>query len=291
MGCLPPAEKSLGSTGRGCSKTTILKSGFGGAVDYVTILVTDVDKVRMITLNRPERRNAMTPEMQQELIVAMEEAAASDCGVVVFAGAGEAFCAGLDLSSLQRMNDKSAAEFTADAERIAKLFRTLYELPKPTIAAVHGAAVAGGAGPGAMGGFTLAVPGAKFGYTEVKIGFVPAVVSAFLVLQIGEKAARDLLLTGRLFTSEEAQRLGLVNEVVPPEQPAGRKLELVALLKGNSPEALAATKRLLRTQNKVWLDTAVAEALAANAEARETHDFREGVAAFLEKRKPVWGKG
>jgi methylglutaconyl-CoA hydratase len=260
-------------------------------VDYVTILVTDVDKVRMITLNRPERRNAMTPEMQRELIVAMEEAAASDCSVVVFAGAGEAFCAGLDLSSLQGMNDKSAAEFTADAERIAKLFRTLYELPKPTIAAVHGPAVAGGTGLATMCDFTLAVPGAKFGYTEVKIGFVPAVVSAFLVLQIGEKAARDLLLTGRLFTSEEAERLGLVNEVVPSEELAARTLELVALLKANSPEALAATKRLLRTQNKAWLDTAIAEALAANAEARKTHDFREGVAAFLEKRKPVWEKG
>jgi methylglutaconyl-CoA hydratase len=138
--------------------------------------------------------------------------------------------------------------------------------------------------------FTLAVPEAKFGYTEVRIGFVPAVVSAFLVLQIGEKAARDLLLTGRLFTSEEAQRLGLVNEVVPQEKLAARTLELAELLKANSPEALAATKRLLRAQNKAWLDSAIAEALAANAEARTTHDFREGVAAFLEKRKPVWGK-
>jgi methylglutaconyl-CoA hydratase len=260
-------------------------------VGYVTILVTDVDGVRMITLNRPERRNAMTPEMQQELIVAMEEAAASDCSVVVFAGAGEAFCAGLDLTSLQGMNDKSAAEFTADAERIAKMFRTLYELPKPTIAVVHGAAVAGGTGLATMCDFTLAAPGVKFGYTEVKIGFVPAVVSAFLVLQIGEKAARDLLLTGRLFTSEEAERLGLVNEVVPPEQLTARTLELVGLLRANSPEALSATKRLLSAQNKIWLDKAIAEALAANAEARETHDFREGVAAFLEKRKPVWGTG
>jgi methylglutaconyl-CoA hydratase len=245
----------------------------------------------MVTLNRPERRNAMTPEMQEELIRAMEEAAASDCSVVVFAGAGEAFCAGLDLSALQRMNDKSPAEHTADAERIARLFRTLYDLPKPTVAAVHGAAIAGGTGLATMCDFTLAVPGAKFGYTEVRIGFVPAVVSAFLVLQIGEKAARDLLLTGRLFTSEEALRLGLVNEVVQPEQLAARTLELVGMLKVNSPEALAATKRLLRAQNKVWLDGAIAEALAANAEARATHDFKEGVAAFLEKRKPVWGKG
>jgi methylglutaconyl-CoA hydratase len=259
-------------------------------MDYKTILVVEEEGVRRITLNRPERRNAMTPEMQAELIAAMEEAAASDCRVVVFAGAGEAFCAGLDLSALLGMNDKSTAEHTADAERVARLFRTLYELPKPTIAMVHGPAVAGGTGLATMCDFTLAVPGAKFGYTEVRIGFVPAVVSAFLVLQIGEKQARDLLLTARLFTSEEALRLGLVSEVVEAERLEARAQELVGVLKGNSPEALAATKRLLRAQNKAWLDAAIAEALAANAEARATHDFREGVAAFLEKRKPVWGK-
>jgi len=259
-------------------------------MSYTAILVGEEDGVRRITLNRPGRRNAMTPEMQVELVGAMEEAAASDCRVVVFAGAGEAFCAGLDLSALQRMNDKSAAEHTADAARVARLFRTLHELPKPTIAVVHGAALAGGTGLATICDFTLAVLGAKFGYTEVRIGFVPAVVSAFLVLQIGEKQARELLLTGRLFTSEEALRLGLVNEVVEAERLEGRALELVGVLKANSPEALSATKRLLAAQNKDWLDAALAEALAANAEARGTHDFREGVAAFLEKRKPVWGK-
>ena len=256
----------------------------------ISLIVVEEDGVRRITLNRPERRNAMTPEMQEELMLAMEDAAASDCRVVVFAGAGEAFCAGLDLSALQGMNDKSAAEHTADAERIARLFRALYELPKPTIAVVHGAAIAGGTGLATMCDFTLAAPGARFGYTEVRIGFVPAVVSAFLVLQIGEKQARDLLLTARLFTSEEALQLGLVNEVVEAERLEARTLELVAVLKGNSPEALVATKRLLAAQNKAWLDSAITEALAANAVARGTHDFREGVAAFLEKRKPVWGK-
>jgi methylglutaconyl-CoA hydratase len=257
-------------------------------VSYSTILVTDVDGVRRITLNRPERRNAMTPEMVDELIAAMEEAAKNDCRVVVFAGAGESFCAGLDLSALQAMNEKTAMEHTADAQRIARLFRTLYELPKPTIAVVQGAAIAGGTGLATMCDFTLAAPGAKFGYTEVRIGFVPAVVSAFLVLQIGEKQARDLLLTARLFTSEEALGLGLVNEVVEAERLEARALELVAALKANSPEAQAATKRLLTSQNKAWLDDAIAYALEANAEARATHDFREGVAAFLEKRKPVW---
>src|SRR3984957_7105410 len=249
MGCWRRVPRSLANMGFMCSKESrterlVIHSG-GLILSYVTLLVTEDDGVRTITLNRPERRNAMTPEMQDELIAAMDEAVASDCRVVVFAGAGEGFCAGLDLSALQRMNDKSAAEHTADAERVARLFRTLYELPKPTIAMVHGAAVAGGTGLATMCDFTLAVPGAKFGYTEVRIGFVPAVVSAFLVLQIGEKQARDLLLTGRLFTSEEALRFGLVNEVVEAERLEARMLEMVTVLRANSPEAQAATKRLL----------------------------------------------
>ena len=255
---------------------------------YVTILVTEEDGVRTVLLNRPERRNAMTPEMQEELIAAMEDAAVSDCRAVVFAGAGEAFCAGLDLSVLQGMNHRSAEEYTADAARVARLFRTLYELPKPTIAVVQGAAIAGGTGLATMCDFTLAGPGAKFGYTEVRIGFLPALVSVFLVLQVGEKRARDLLLTGRFFSGEEAVQMGLANEVVQSERLAARALELAGTLKANSSESIAATKRLLAAQNKDWLDGAISRALAANAKARETHDFREGVASFLEKRRPVW---
>jgi methylglutaconyl-CoA hydratase len=242
-------------------------------------------------LNRPERRNAMTPEMQEELIAAMYEAASGHCRVVVFAGAGEAFCSGLDLSALREMMDKGAAEYRADAERIARLFRTLYELPKPTIAAVHGAAIAGGTGLATICDFTLAVPAAKFGYTEVRIGFVPAVVSAYLALQIGDKRSRALLLTGRLFDAAEAHRLGLVSEIVSPEELAERVRSLAALLAANSPSSLAATKRLMSAQNKAWLDAAIAEALDANAHARETADFREGVTAFLEKRRPQWNTG
>ncbi len=233
----------------------------------------------------------MTPEMQEELIAAMYEAASGHCRVVVFAGAGEAFCSGLDLSALREMMDKGAAEYRADAERIARLFRTLYELPKPTIAAVHGAAIAGGTGLATICDFTLAVPAAKFGYTEVRIGFVPAVVSAYLALQIGDKRSRALLLTGRLFDAAEAHRLGLVSEIVSPEELAERVRSLAALLAANSPSSLAATKRLMSAQNKAWLDAAIAEALDANAHARETADFREGVTAFLEKRRPQWNTG
>jgi methylglutaconyl-CoA hydratase len=259
-------------------------------LSYSTILVAEYSSVRKITLNRPERRNAMTPEMQMELIAAMEEAAASDCRVVVLAGAGEAFCSGLDLTAMQAMQGKEAAEHRADAERIARLLRTLYELPKPTIAAVHGPAIAGGTGLAMVCDFTLAVPAAKFGFTEVRIGFVPALVSAFLALQIGDKRSRDLLLTGRLFDASEAYMLGLVNEVAAPEDLTARVQALAEVLAANSPQSLGATKRLLAAQNKAWLDTAIAEAMEANAQARETADFQEGVSAFLEKRKPVWDK-
>jgi methylglutaconyl-CoA hydratase len=257
-------------------------------VSYKTILIADEDQVRTITLNRPERRNAMTPEMQEELIAAMEGAAAGNCRVVVFKGAGEAFCSGLDLAALQAMNSKTASGHEEDAKRIAKLFRTLYELPRPTIAAVHGAAIAGGTGLATICDFTLAVPTAKLGFTEVRIGFVPAVVSAFLALQIGDKLARDLLLTGRLFDAAEAHRLGLVNELVAAESLAERVRALAGTLAANSAESLAATKRLLAAQNKAWLDAAIALAMEASAQARETADFHEGTAAFLEKRKPVW---
>jgi len=257
-------------------------------LSYTTILVAEDRSVRTITLNRPERRNAMTPEMQAELIAALDDASASDCRVVVLAGAGEAFCSGLDLTALQGMQDRSASEYRADAERIAKLFRTLYELPKPTIAVVHGAAIAGGTGLAMICDFTLAVPAAKFGYTEVRIGFVPALVSAYLALQIGDKRSRDLLLTGRLFNGAEGYQLGLVNEVVAPEDLSARVQALSEVLRANSPQSLAATKRLLAAQNRAWLDAAIAEAMEANARARETADFQEGLASFLEKRKPVW---
>jgi methylglutaconyl-CoA hydratase len=257
-------------------------------VSYKTILIDDSPPIRTITLNRPERRNAMTSEMQMELIEAFEETAAGDWRVLILTGAGEAFCSGLDLSELQKMQNKSGADHRTDAERIARLFIALHDLPVPTIAAVHGPAIAGGTGLAMNCDFTLVTPASKFGFTEVRIGFVPALVSAFLSLQVGEKRARDLLLTGRLFDAAEAHRLGLVNEVVTHGELMTRAQTLAETLLANSPESLKATKQLLSVQNRAWLDAAVNAALEANAASRETSDFREGVAAFLEKRKPDW---
>jgi methylglutaconyl-CoA hydratase len=259
-------------------------------VSYRTILIDDNPPIRTITLNRPERRNAMTQEMQTELIGVLEETAKANYRVLILTGAGEAFCSGLDLSELQAMQNKTAAEHRTDAERIARLFLALYELPIPTIAAVHGPAIAGGTGLAMVCDFTLATPASKFGFTEVRIGFVPALVSAFLSLQVGEKRCRDLLLTGRLFDAPEAHQVGLVNEVVPHGELMTRAQALAGLLLANSPQSLTATKRLLVVQHREWLDAAIDAALEANALSRETADFREGITAFLEKRKPHWKK-
>ena len=253
------------------------------------LLTTEISGIRTLTLNRPERRNALTPQLQNELIAALDLAAASSTTrLLILTGAGESFCAGLDLSALQAMQGKTAFELEDDAHRISRMFRTLYELPIPTIAVVNGHAIAGGTGLATLCDFTLAVPTARFGYTEVKIGFVPALVSAYLTLQIGEKRTRDLLLTGRLFTATEAHGLGLVTEVVPAEDLGPRTQSLARTLLANSPSSLRATKNLLSNQNRMWLDAAIAAAMVVNATARETPDFKEGIAAFLEKRPPVW---
>jgi methylglutaconyl-CoA hydratase len=259
-------------------------------LDYKSILVADKGPIRNIMLNRPDRRNAWTPEMQMELIAAFEDAAASNCRVLVLSGAGTAFCSGLDLSVLATLQNETPQEHRADAERVARLFLALYEMPMPTIAAVHGAAIAGGSGLAFIPDFTIATPLAKFGFTEVRIGFVPALVSAFLALQVGDKQARDLLLSGRIFSAERAHRLGLVTEIVTQRDLPQHVDALANLLVSSSPRSLATVKRLMAAQHKAWLEAAILAAIEANIEARGTPDFREGVSAFLEKRKPVWPK-
>lgn len=250
--------------------------------------VDDAGAVRTITLDRPERRNALTPELQDLVTAALEGAEAAGARVVLLAGEGEAFCAGLDLSVLREMAGRSDDEHRAEAERTARMFRALYDCPLPTIALVQGPAVAGGAGLATICDFTLATTEARFGYTEARIGFVPALVSAYLTLQVGDKVARDLLLSARLIPAEEAHRLGLVSEVVPAGHLRTRAAELAAELMRNSPQSLRATKALLRAQHAGWLNRALELAQEANAASRLTDDFREGVAAFLEKRKPGW---
>jgi len=244
--------------------------------------------VATITLNRPEKRNAISFELIDDLLRALEEIASSNAMVVILTGAGKAFCSGMDLENLKSLLGRTPEQTLEDSRTMVRLFRSLYECPKVTIAAVNGPAIAGGTGLALLCDFTLAVQEAKFGYTEVRIGFVPAIVSTFLLRQVGEKQARDLLLTGRIFEAQEAVRMGLVNEIVPPENLMKRARELASLLMQNSPSSLRATKKLLSDHGRAALDAEIEAAMRENAGIRATADFREGITSFLEKRKPVW---
>ena len=257
-------------------------------MNFETLKLADDAGIATITLNRPDKRNALSFQLLGELMVALDEVEKSTAQVVILTGAGKAFCAGMDLEELKTLTGKSHAENVEDSTKMAQIFRRLYEFPKPTIAAVNGAAIAGGTGLATMCDFTLAVPEAKFGYTEVRIGFVPAIVSSILVWQVGHKIARGLLLTGRIFDAAEAYRLGLANEVVGAEELINRARELAVALMENSPTSLRLTKKLINGFISPQLDAQIAQAIEENAGIRQTADFREGVASFLEKRKPQW---
>jgi methylglutaconyl-CoA hydratase len=257
-------------------------------MNYKTIQLTHDSGVATITLNRPDKRNAISFELIDDLLHALKEVEISDAIVLILTGAGKAFSSGMDLDNLKALIGRSPEQNLKDSETMVRLFRALYEFPKVTIAAVNGAAIAGGTGLAFLCDFTLAVPEAKFGYTEVRIGFVPAIVSSFLLRLVGEKQARDLLLTGRIIGAEEAARMGLINEMVAPEKLMLRARELAALLMENSPASLRATKQLLSDHARAELDLQIEAAVRENAAIRTTGDFREGVVSFLEKRKPVW---
>jgi len=255
---------------------------------YHTIKLDVEESLALLTLNRPKKRNAISYELIDDLLRALEEVKNSAARVLIITGAGPAFCSGMDLDNLKALSGRTPEQNLEDSRKMASLFRTLYDFPKPTIAAVNGPAIAGGTGIATLCDFTIAVHEAKFGYTEVRIGFVPAIVSTFLLRQIGEKVARDLLLTGRIFDAEEALRIGLVNEVVPVEKLLDRARERASQFMENSTASLAYTKRLLSDHARAELDSQIEAAIRENAGIRATADFREGIASFLEKRKPKW---
>lgn len=255
---------------------------------HETLLLDVSGSLATITLNRPDKRNAISTQMMAELQTAFDEIEKSHARVCIVTGSGKAFCAGMDLDMLAAIAKQSPAENQDDSRRIAKMFRRIWSFPRPLIAAVNGAAYAGGCGIATLCDFTLAVPEAKFGYTEVKIGFLPAIVSVFLTRQIGEKRSRDLLLTGRTIDAAEAKEFGLVSEIVPPERLMERAHELADTLIAASPSSLTRAKRLLISAAAANVDHDLERAILENARIRCTPDFQEGLASFLEKRKPVW---
>jgi methylglutaconyl-CoA hydratase len=256
---------------------------------YSTILYSVAGPVATITMNRPEKRNAISTVMIEELLGALNEAQTDAAvRVLILTGSGKAFCSGMDLETLQSIAGQTPEENLGDSRLMARIFQRIYCFSKPIIAAVNGAAIAGGCGFATFTDITLAVPEAKFGYTEVRIGFIPALVSVLLRRQIGEKRSRELLLTGKLFDSAEAYRLGLVTEIVAPEQLMERAKAYAEIFLAASPTSLEHTKRLLLHYDDEEIRREIELATQANASIRATADFREGLSSFLEKRAPTW---
>ena len=251
----------------------------------------DVDqRIGYITLNRPEKRNALNQALVTELKACFVQAG-QDPGVkvVVLRAQGEAFCAGADLAYLQDLQQYAYEQNLEDSNHLRDLFLTIYTLPKVVIAQVQGHALAGGCGLATVCDFALAVPEAKFGYTEVKIGFVPALVMIFLIRKIGESRARHLLLSGNLVSAADALSMGLVTRVVSPETLETEVNALAEkLASGNSASSMALTKQMIAEVQSMKLDEALTYASRMNAQARATEDCKRGIAAFLAKEKIMW---
>ncbi|RIH81777.1 enoyl-CoA hydratase/isomerase family protein [Calidithermus roseus] len=251
---------------------------------------SDQGSIRILTLSDPQRRNPLSPAMVTGLLDALEQAEKdSSVRAVVLTGAGQAFSAGADLEFLKSVTQMGAEANLAHSRELMRLFHRLYTFPKPTVAAVNGPAVAGGAGLATACDVVVMSEQARIGYTEVKIGFVAALVGVILIRSVGEKHARELLLTGKLVSAQEAFRMGLVNKVVPTEQVLEEALAFAREITANAPASVSLTKELLNALPGMGLEDGLRLASIANAWVRETGDLAEGIAAFFEKRAPRFG--
>jgi methylglutaconyl-CoA hydratase len=248
------------------------------------------ERVGYITLNRPDKRNALSHELIEELKSTFIKAEQDvDVKIVVLNANGESFCAGADLAYLQQLQNFSYDENLADSNHLKELFQKIYSLKKVVIAQVQGHALAGGCGLANVCDFTFAVPEAKFGYTEVKIGFIPALVAVFLVRKIGEQKARQLLLTGEIIKAEEALARGIVTRVVSKEELNATVFDFAQnLIKSNSSQSMELTKQLILEAQGLRLEDALNLAATMNAKARATDDCKKGIAAFLNKQEIRW---
>jgi methylglutaconyl-CoA hydratase len=251
------------------------------------VMYANVGPAAVLTLNRPDKRNALSRALITELTSAVDRAAADPAvRCVILTGAGSAFCAGMDLDELRGTLTDSGEQVWADAHALSSLYDKLYTLPKPTVAAVNGPAVAGGAGFVTVCDLAVAVPGAKFGYPEVRRGLVAAMVMPHLLRHVGERAARWMLLAGELIDAAEAKRIGLINEIAEPAKLMDTAHTWARACAEGGPKALAKTKELLRNCSRQSLG--VADLAKASAEPRLTDECKHGLAAFFEKRPAPW---
>ena len=257
---------------------------------YHTLQIAVAGKLATVTLNRPEVRNAFNEATIAELALAFDELGRNeDVRVIVLAANGPAFCAGGDLNWMKAMAGYSNAENLADATRLADMLRTIYLCPKPVVAKIQGDCYAGGMGLAAACDVVVAVEEANFCLSEVKLGLIPATISPYVIKAMGENAARRYFLTAERFGAAEAHRIGFVHELVKAEQLDASVAAIVKALVSNSPNAVRQAKVLVRDIAGKPIDNALlADSAERIADIRASQEGREGVASFLEKRKPSW---
>lgn len=259
---------------------------------FETIEFSISESLITLTFNRPEVHNAFNDVMIKELLEAFTTISESkDVRVIILTGRGKSFCAGADLNWMRRVKDYSYEENLKESLNLAKLFYTVYTFPIPTIAKVNGAAIGGGTGFVAVSDFAIASEISKFSFSEVKLGLVPACISPYVVRKVGEGASREFFLSGERLTAEKALRYGLVNQVVAPEKLDEAVQELTAQLLSSGPNALATCKELLQKVPQISLEEARAYTARVIASLRVSEEGQEGMASFLEKKKPKWWTG
>ncbi len=248
------------------------------------------NRIGYITLNRPEKRNALNEEMVMLLQKTFSKAERDkSVKIIVLRANGDAFCAGADLAYLQQLQENSFEENLVDSRNLMKLFKQIYTLEKVVIAQVEGHAIAGGGGLAAVCDFIFAVPKVKFGFTEVKIGFIPAIVSVFIIRKLGEAIARKLLLTGSLFDAEIMKNYFLVNEIVDKKNIAETVYDFgQKLCATTSTQSLANTKRLIADVQNFSFQDGLEYAARMNAESRGNEDCKCGIQNFLNKENLLW---
>jgi len=252
-----------------------------------TVRVETRDSVTTVLLDRPDVRNAFDERVIADLTGAFL-AIPPEVRVVVLGGAGPTFCAGADAAWMKRSKDYTEEQNARDAYAMATMLRTIDECPRPVIARVNGAALGGGSGLVAACDVAVAAEGAQFGFTEVRLGLVPAVISTFVLPRIGARAARRYFLTGERFGAEEARAVGLIHEVVPPEALDARVDALAREFLQCGPRAVTAAKKLIRETLELSREEAIDYTVRTIARVRVGPEAQEGLGAFLEKRKPQW---
>lgn len=250
----------------------------------------DTQGTAVVTLNRPEVHNAFDDDLIARMTTLFHELGSNDAvRLVLLTANGKSFSAGADLNWMRRMSDYSDEENYQDAMRLADMLRTLNDLPKPSIALVHGATFGGGVGLVSCCDIVLATPASSFSLSEVKLGIIPAVISPYVVSAIGARAARRYMLTAERFSAEEAHRIGLVHEVVGQDDLQQRAQEIAGTLRNNGPQALNECKALIRAVSRGVIDQSMIEDTARRiSRVRASAEGKEGLGAFLQKRKASW---